>query len=510
MPNQIVRTRKARVLVVDDDHDLAAFLVDMLSSFGHDATAQHNTADAQRAIEEAAPDLLVTDVCMAGADGIELVGWTRRFDPRVAIIAITAFGSIDTAVRAIRAGAFDFITKPFEPQTFRLAVDRALETTLLRSEVRRLRNELGARFGVGGLVGRSQALGDIVALVQRVADSQATVLITGPPRGSGKELIARALHTESKRSGARFVAVNCAAIPDTLLESELFGYRKGAFTDARADRMGLFQEADKGTLFLDEIGDLPLALQAKILRVLQEREVRPLGALRGEPVDVRVVAATHRDLRKAVAEGRFREDLFYRLAVIEIGVPPLRDRPEDILPLAEHFLKQANLRADRPIKGFSGAAMKRLEAYALARQRARARKRRRARRGPRPRCVHHPRRPAAHPRRCARARLPLLRRRAGDDPRRAQHGVPPTRARSHGQQQEAHRAHPRRRPPHRAALARREARPRRRIRRLNPSPQRRRDAAPEGPRGASHPARSTALQRRRTLRRSAAPCVRFA
>ncbi len=363
MPNQIVRTRKARVLVVDDDHDLAAFLVDMLSSFGHDATAQHNTADAQRAIEEAAPDLLVTDVCMAGADGIELVGWTRRFDPRVAIIAITAFGSIDTAVRAIRAGAFDFITKPFEPQTFRLAVDRALETTLLRSEVRRLRNELGARFGVGGLVGRSQALGDIVALVQRVADSQATVLITGPS-GSGKELIARALHTESKRSGARFVAVNCAAIPDTLLESELFGYRKGAFTNGRTDRMGLFQEAYKGTLFLDEIGDLPLALQAKILRVLQEREVRPLGALRGEPVDVRVVAATHRDLRKAVAEGRFREDLFYRLAVIEIGVPPLRDRPEDILPLAEHFLKQANLRADRPIKGFSGAAMKRLEAYA--------------------------------------------------------------------------------------------------------------------------------------------------
>ncbi len=362
MPNQIVRTRRARVLVVDDDHDLASFLVDLLTSFGHEASAQHDIASAQRAIEGAAPDLLVTDVCIEGTDGIDLIGWTRRFDPRVAIIAITAFGSIDTAVRAVRAGAFDFITKPFEPQTFRLAVDRALETTLLRSEVRRLRTELGARFGVGGLVGRSRALSDIVALVQRVADSQATVLISAPS-GSGKELIARALHTESKRAAARFVAVNCAAIPDTLLESELFGYRKGAFTDARSDRAGLFLEADKGTLFLDEIGDLPMALQAKILRVLQEREVRPLGAPRGEPIDVRVVAATHHDLRKAVAEGRFREDLFYRLAVIEIGVPPLRDRPEDILPLAEHFLKSANLRVERPIKGFSGAALKRLESY---------------------------------------------------------------------------------------------------------------------------------------------------
>ncbi|MBL8601404.1 MAG: sigma-54-dependent Fis family transcriptional regulator [Myxococcales bacterium] len=362
MTHSIVRNRKARVLVVDDDQDLAAFLVDVLNASGHDASACHAATSAMASIEETTPDLVVTDVHMEGTDGIALIEWVRGFDPRVAIIAITAFGSIETAVRAVRAGAYDYLTKPFEPQAFRLGVDRALETTELRSELRRLRDALGERFGIAGLVGRSRALAEISALVQRVADSSATVLVTGPS-GSGKELIARALHTESKRRNARFVAVNCAAIPDTLLESELFGYKKGAFTDAKGDRTGLFQEAHRGTLFLDEIGDLPMALQAKILRVLQEREVRPLGAARGEAIDVRVVAATHHDLRKAVQEGRFREDLFYRLAVIEVGVPALRDRPEDVLPLAEHFLKRFTARASAKIRGFSGAAVKRMESY---------------------------------------------------------------------------------------------------------------------------------------------------
>lgn len=362
MPGVMVKPGRGRLFVVDDDADLGAFLHELLTASGHQVTTFSDAASALAAVEERAPDVVITDMNMAGMDGFELIEQVRAFDPRVAVIAITAFGSIETAVRALRLGAYDFVTKPFEPQTLRVAVNRALEATALRSEVRRLRSELGGRFLVGELVGRSRALAEISDLVKRVADSGATVLVTGPS-GSGKEVIARALHAESKRSAGPFVPINCAAIPDALLESELFGVRKGAFTDAKVDRPGLFRAAHGGTLFLDEIGDLPMALQAKLLRVIQEREVRPLGATKSEPFDARVVAATHSDLRKAVQEGRFREDLFYRLAVIEVGVPPLHDRPEDVVPLAEHFLKRVAARSGSGVKGFSGAALQKLEAY---------------------------------------------------------------------------------------------------------------------------------------------------
>jgi DNA-binding NtrC family response regulator len=353
---------KANVLVVDDDIELGKLLADIARDNGHDATNVTSPLLALKMLEEGSFDLVVTDVRMPGMDGVELIERVKAFDPRVAIIAVTAFGSLDTAIRAVRAGAYDYLPKPFQPADLALRIERALERRAMNLELSRLRTEVAGRFSVQGILGRSQAMEDVVALVRRVADSPATVLITGPS-GSGKELVARALHGESRRRAHKFVAVNCAAIPDTLLEAELFGVRRGAYTDARADRPGMFQEADGGTLFLDEIGDLASTLQAKLLRALQEREVRPVGATAPEPVDVRVIAATNRDLRQAVASKTFREDLFYRLAVIEIGIPPLRDRVEDISVLADHFLRRAVERSGKRILGFSGAALKRMLGY---------------------------------------------------------------------------------------------------------------------------------------------------
>jgi DNA-binding NtrC family response regulator len=353
---------RGHVLVVDDDEDLGQFIADIARDDGFEATSISNPLDALGRLEAGAFDLVVTDVRMPGMDGVELIGRIKAFDPRIAVIAITAFGSLETAVRAMRAGAYDYLPKPFQAQDLVLRMERAIERRALALEVTRLRTEVAGRFSIHGILGKSQAIQDVTELVRRVADSPATVLVTGPS-GSGKELVARALHGESRRRARKFVGVNCAAIPDTLLESELFGVKKGAYTDARADRRGMFQEADGGTLFLDEIGELPLQLQAKLLRALQEREVRPVGASDSEAVDVRVVAATNRDLRQAVGAHAFREDLFYRLAVIEIGIPPLRDRVEDIAPLAEHFLARAAARAQKPIAGFSASALKRLLAY---------------------------------------------------------------------------------------------------------------------------------------------------
>ena len=350
---------RAKVLVVDDDAEMARFVADIARDQGHAPTTLTAPSLALPLIEEQGFDLVVTDVRMPEIDGVALIELIKRFDPRIAIVAMTAFGSIETAVRAVRAGAFDFLPKPFQPADLALRMERALDRRAMTVELLQLRSEVAARFSAAGIVGRSRALEDVIALVKRVADSPATVLVGGPS-GSGKELVARALHAESRRRARRFVPVNCAAIPEALLEAELFGVRKGAYTDAHRDRIGMFQEADGGTLFLDEIGDLALPLQAKLLRALQEREVRPVGASATEPVDVRVVAATNRDLRAGVADRTFREDLFYRLAVIEIAIPPLKHRPEDILPLATHFLTRAGERAGKPFAGFSGSAVKRL------------------------------------------------------------------------------------------------------------------------------------------------------
>ncbi|MFO0760980.1 MAG: sigma-54 dependent transcriptional regulator [Byssovorax sp.] len=351
------------LLIVENDATLAELLRGAAANDGYAAASVATFAEAKALIEEGGVEILVTEARLPDGDGLALVELAGKVDPRAAIVVITAHGSIELAVRAMRLGAYDFLTKPVEPEVVAAALHRAVEARRLRSEVERLRAELDTARATMGLVGKSRALSDIAAMIARVADSPATVLVTGPT-GSGKERVARALHEGSRRKDAPFVAVNAAAVPEQLLESELFGYTRGAFTDARADKKGLFVEADGGTLFLDEIGDLPLMLQAKLLRVLQEREVRPIGAAKARSIDVRVVAATHQDLQRAIREGRFREDLFYRLAVIEIAVPPLRDRPEDILPLAEHFLRRICARAGRHVEGFSTPAAKKLMGYA--------------------------------------------------------------------------------------------------------------------------------------------------
>jgi DNA-binding NtrC family response regulator len=307
-------------------------------------------------------DVVVTDLRMPDLDGFDLLRDIKATEASPHVIMITAFGSIDTAIKAVKLGAYDYITKPFEIEALSLALEKAIAERGLRKELQRLRKELQRPYRMGNVVGKSPAMQEVFGLVQRLSGSAASVLITGES-GTGKELIARAIHFNSPRAAKPFVAVNLAAIPETLIESELFGHKRGAFTDARADHSGLFVEADQGTIFLDEIGELPVPLQAKLLRALQEREVRALGATKPDKIDVRVVAATNRDLEQRMREGQFREDLFYRLNVIHIALPALRTRAEDIVALADHFLAEAKRRSARPLAGFSQAAVKAMLAY---------------------------------------------------------------------------------------------------------------------------------------------------
>jgi DNA-binding NtrC family response regulator len=313
-------------------------------------------------VKQGGVDLVVSDVKMPDLDGLDMLREIKAVTPSPHVITITAFGSIDTAIRAVKLGAFDYITKPFDVDRLILSVQKALDERALRSELARLRSEVQRSYRWGNIIGKSAVMQEMFSLIRRLSGSSASVLVTGAS-GTGKELVAKSLHFNSPRRERPFVAINCAAIPDTLLESELFGYKRGAFTDARTDRAGIFVEADGGTIFLDEIAELSPALQAKLLRVLQEGEIRPLGAPRSQKVDVRVVAATNKNLEENLASGAFRQDLFYRLNVINIHLPALRDRSDDILPLAEHFLSQSAARAAKDVRALHETAKKALLGY---------------------------------------------------------------------------------------------------------------------------------------------------
>lgn len=351
-----------RVLIVDDDQSMCQLLERGLSRRGVTATWTTVASEALQRVSNERFDAVVADLNMAGTNGLELCARIVENRGDTPVIVITAFGSLDTAIAAIRAGAYDFITKPFELDALMLALERAITHYSMREEVKRLRLAGAESQRFDGLIGASPAIQAVHALLADVATTDSTVLLTGET-GTGKEVAAHALHTRGPRKDGPFVAINCAAMPEALLESELFGHERGAFTDAKSPRAGLFVRANKGTLFLDEIGDMPAALQPKLLRVLQERTVRPVGGDEEQKVDVRIIAATHRDLESAVEEKTFREDLYFRINVIQIALPPLRSRGSDILLLAHHFLERFAARAGKDIVGISSTAAEKLLAY---------------------------------------------------------------------------------------------------------------------------------------------------
>jgi two-component system response regulator AtoC len=355
------------ILVVDDEEGMRHMLVVLLKREGYEATA---VASGKQALAELAArhyDVVLSDIQMPELDGLALVDEIRKRDLPATIILMSAFGNLDLAVEAMKRGAYDYVAKPFRNDEVVLVLKKAEERERLFRENAQLRQQLARAAssesrGASGMIVRSARMEEILRTVKKIAEYKTMVLITGES-GTGKELIARALHDQSPRASGPFVAVNCGAIPEALLESELFGHKKGSFTDAIRDKKGLFEEASGGTLFLDEIGEMPLGPQVKLLRVLQEQVVRPVGAVDDQKVDVRVVAATVRDLAVEVREGRFREDLFYRLNVITMQLPPLRDRREDIAPLVDHFVARTNVKLATAIDGATPEAMKLLLDY---------------------------------------------------------------------------------------------------------------------------------------------------
>lgn len=358
---RMTKPTKGRILLVDDDLDLRELISDYFRPRGYTVEGKDDPLLAIQRLQKAPADfdIVITDLKMPNMDGIEFVKRVKALVPRTPIILMTAHGTFESAVSAVQAGALDFVAKPLNFAQLTISIDRALHVRQLEAENDTLRKNIQGGWSFEGVVGKNPKIRAVFDLAKRVAPSMANILIHGES-GTGKEVIARAIHSHSQRRDKPFIAINCSAIPETLLESELFGYAKGAYTGATEKKLGLFEEAEGGTLFLDEIGDMDISLQAKLLRVLQERKIKRIGENQMRPVNVRIIAATHRDLKAAVATLKFREDLFYRLCVIPISIPPLRERKEDVPPLALHFLERFRAQNNSPVQGFTKAAMERL------------------------------------------------------------------------------------------------------------------------------------------------------
>jgi len=353
---------KNRVLVVDDEPGMRDFLEIMLRKDGYEVDTASDGAEAIDRIEQKMFDLAVVDIQMPVMNGIDVLQKINEKSPETTVIMITAYASHETAIEAMKLGAYDYITKPFKIDEIKLVIKKSLERKRLERENSRLKKELETKYGFGNIIGRSPEIVKVFELIKRVSELKVNIIISGES-GTGKELVARAIHYSGNRHEGPFVPVNCGAIPENLMESELFGYKKGAFTGAQRDKKGLFEEADRGTIFLDEIGDLPLHLQVKLLRALEGKEIRPLGSTEVVPIDVRVISATNRKLEEEVAAGKFREDLYYRLNVIEIQLPSLRERKADISPLAIHFMTRYSREMEKDIRGISPKVLEILENY---------------------------------------------------------------------------------------------------------------------------------------------------
>jgi DNA-binding NtrC family response regulator len=351
-----------RILIVDDEQNMRKLFEKVLAKEGYAVRTAGNGADALKILEEETFHLVISDLVMPGLGGIDLMKEVKTKHPDIPFIVLTAYGTVGSAVEAMKGGAFDYLTKPFQKDHVLLVVDKALKYCKLHDEVRRLRQQLEVKDGMTRIIGKSKAMESVFKLISKIADSQATVLIRGES-GTGKELVARAIHNLSRRRSNPFLAVDCSVLPEHLLQSELFGHVKGSFTGAFKDKEGLFLAADGGTILLDEIGTIAPSVQLNLLRVLQEKEIKPVGSVAKKNVDVRVLAATNEDLEKAMADGTFRKDLYYRLAVVTVDVPPLRQRIDDVAPLAHHFMRKYAKLYQKNISDLTPQTMRALMAY---------------------------------------------------------------------------------------------------------------------------------------------------